>query len=539
MSVLGGTALEVSAGASLLQRYFLACLSGVMLAAPLLNSTWFIVGWIAFVPLLLAIYGQRLWVVYGVSSICGLVFYAIITYWITDYIHLFKGYRWSLSFILGGVFWLYCSQLIALITVSFVWLKRYAGVHELVLFPLLVSVAFDFFPMLFSVQLGEGQRDFLVAIQALDLVGVNGLDVILALVNILLFRLTFCRQSLISWGSLSAVGLLVVWFGYGVYMLSHWQERTADWPTAAMGLVQPNEKPDLERLPVYRGYSRIYPPEIEISEKLAAAGAQWVVWPEARYKGYFDEPEVRRGFDRAVRDMGVNLIFQDMEQERDHENYSGSTLQVNNKAAFIDRAGNLRGQHQKMKLVAFGEYMPLVNSAPWLAYPFEQFFGRFTRNITAGLVHQSFDGDGFSVVPLICNEIMFPRFVAAAVGDKPRHMLVGMSSNGWFGKTLQPYQHTNTSSLRAVENRLPLVHVVNNGPSIVASPTGKILFRSAYHQAGGYRVDVPYPADGGGSFYSRHPYVFMVCLYVLLGLAGVAAVIRFGWGLWLPVEASR
>ena len=97
-------------------------------------------------------------------------------------------------------------------------------------------------------------------------------------------------------------------------------------------------------------------------------------------------------------------------------------------------------------------------------------------------------------------------------------LLVGLSSNGWFGTTRQPYQHVNASILRAVENRIPLVHAVNNGPSIVALPTGRLIFSSDYHQAGGYIVDVPYLESAQNSYFSQHPNQFLYSVYVLLVL---------------------
>lgn len=59
-------------------------------------------------------------------------------------------------------------------------------------------------------------------------------------------------------------------------------------------------------------------------------------------------------------------------------------------------------------------------------------------------------------------------------------VLIGLSSNGWFGDTVQPYQHVNASILRAVENRLPFVHVLNNGPSVVVLPNGRVVFQSQF-----------------------------------------------------------
>ncbi len=498
----------------LVGRIILASLSGLMLAMPLLNPNWYIFSWCAFVPLLLAIEGKRKAYSYGLASVCGLVFYTCSCYWISDYIHLFKGYGQNTSLVLSLIFWLYCSQLIAILIVLFTWLKERSLIHSFILFPLVVVLVFEHFPMLFSVQLAETQSLFLTAIQGTDTVGVNGLDALIALVNITLYHLLFRPQST-SYLTTSLVALvLCVWFTYGFNALSFWDNEINHWPTLPVGLVQPNETPDLAKPPIYPGFSQIYPPEMHATQKLASLGAQWVIWPEARYKGYLDLPKVKKSFEREVKNMNVNLIFHDMEQGSDKP----SNENIKNKAVFIDRHGQAAGQHQKIKLVAFGEYTPLVNTLPFVADIFKDFFGNFTRQIIPGEGHKNFEHDGLNMIPLICNETMHSQFTAQAVGNTPRHMLIGLSSNGWFGKTLQPYQHTYTSSLRAVENRLPFVHALNNGPSLAILPSGREIFQSEYHQAGAYLLQVPYLPKGSTSFYSRHPKLFMSCVYFCLTL---------------------
>jgi apolipoprotein N-acyltransferase len=156
----------------------------------------------------------------------------------------------------------------------------------------------------------------------------------------------------------------------------------------------------------------------------------------------------------------------------------------------------------------------------------EDFLGEFLNEISKGDSHQIFTHKKVNIVPLICYETVFPIFVAQAVGQTTAHvnkslgtLMLGFSNDGWFGSTHQSYQHIMASVLRAVENRLPLVHVVNNGPSIVVQPNGKIVFTSDFQQASGYVVDVPINHSVQGSFYSHHPHLFNYFVYVMLFLS--------------------
>jgi apolipoprotein N-acyltransferase len=147
------------------------------------------------------------------------------------------------------------------------------------------------------------------------------------------------------------------------------------------------------------------------------------------------------------------------------------------------------------------------------------------NELAKGDSHQVFLHNKVNIIPLICYETTFPAFVGQAVGEAAAkknpsvgNLLVGLSNDGWFGFTQQPYQHIMASALRAVENRLPLVHAANNGPSIVVTPSGRVIFTSDFQKKGGYLVDVPISNKASGSFYSRHPNLFTYALYVALAL---------------------
>jgi len=320
--------------------------------------------------------------------------------------------------------------------------------------------------------------------------------------------------------------LLICWFTYGVLANDIWQQKIDKWDTLKIGFVQPNEIPTLEKLPLYKGYSRAFPPEMDMTGRLVEAGAKLVIWPEARYKAYFDQMHVRKAYQNEVSSQNVHLMFQDIEKSPSSENAAGQF----NAAVMLDDKGNLSGKYRKMKRVAFGEYVPFISAFPAVKSLVESFFGKFLNEIEKGESQQVFKMNGLDIIPLICYETMFPEFVAqAAKTSNSPSILVGMSSNGWFGNTLQPYQHVYASVLRAVENRMPFVHVVNNGPSIVVLPTGKVMFETDYHQSGGYVVDVPVQSStqsdlltkeaGPTSFYQRYPNVlinFICCIMLTL-----------------------
>lgn len=504
-------------------RCLLALLSGLLLALPFLESYLFGIAWVAFVPFLMAINGVSLFRSYVLGLVFGLGFCISAGYWVVDFLMLSKGYSFSLSVLWSLIFWFYCAHLNALAALCFSWLRNKSELHDFLLFPLVVTVFYAVFPMLFPVRLGDSQSLFIIAIQAIEFTGVYGLDAVIALTNIMLFRMINRVPSGQAWKAffpwVVGVIVLLIWFGYGLFSTFYWDEHTKKSQTIRTGIVQANEAPNLEKSKPLFGYSRAYSPEMAMTERLSADGAELVIWSEAKYKGYLDQAHVAKSYQHQLNTMNTRLVFQDI-HHADSNPLTTDTLQYNT-AVMVSQRGNEIGQYQKMKRIPFGEYVPFVSGVPVLKGWVERFFGRFLNEMEAGEAHKVFDDQGLSVVPLICYEIMFPAFVADAVSHldlraNSANILVSLSSNGWFGRTRQPYQHVNASVLRAVENRLPLVHAVNNGPSIVALPSGRVIFTSDYHQAGGYVVDVPYSHSAQRTYFSRHPNQFLYSVYGLL-----------------------
>lgn len=516
----------------------LPALSGLLLSIPFLSPQHYVLAWLGFIPLLIAIEDAGLFRSYLFGLIAGLTFSISMSYWMIDFLMLSKGYGIILSSLFSAIFWLYCAQLFGFITLLFNAIKQRINIHEYFLFPLVVVSIFSLYPMIFNAHLGESQSQFLIAIQAIEFVGVYGLDAIIALSNIVVFRcimpFLIANQKIPKqkqWPLCIALLVLTVWFYFGWSANLEWQEKIAQWNTVSIGLVQPNETPSLEKEILYPGYSRAFPPEMEMTQRLASIGAEIVIWPEAKYKAYFNQPHVATAYRQQIDLLNVNLIFQDI--DRSHIRADTNTKLQYNTAAMLSENGELIGQYQKMKRIAFGEYVPFASDIPIMKSWVENFFGAFLNEMAEGESHKVFTSIGkerLNIIPLICYETTFPAFVAEAVTDAltkvpSTDLMVALSSDGWFGSTHQPYQHVNASILRAVENRLPLVHVLNNGPSIVAMPNGNVILKTEINQAGGYIIDVPYDKNYHGSFFNHHPVLFinsiyglmlLICLYVCL-----------------------
>ncbi len=509
----------------------LAGLSGVLLALPFLHNALFLFAWVAFVPLLVAVRDAGAARAYRLGLVCGLVFYGLGAFWIIAFLQNLWSPGPLVTAGLAFLFWLYSAQLPALLMLAFQGLRRHTGWSALLLFPVLTALFFARFPMLFQAQLGESQSAFLTALQPVAWGGVHALDAVIALVNILLYRWLFERRStargLNDKAGLAAAALPVLWLGCGGALLHHWDNAGDDAPSRRVGFVQENLSRDAS--PPAPGHGFAYPRALALSEPLARDGADLVVWSETGVDDYFAAPRVAEALRRSVDELDAALIFQGMEAD------AGEQF---NSAVLIDADGHEQGRYRKIRRVAFGEYLPLLEAFPRTGSRVREQLGGFFSKVSAGDRPRRFAAAGLEALPLICYEALFPRLVAnAARGGGAAELLVVLSNNAWFGASRQPHQHLDASVLRAVENRRPLLHVINNGPSAVILPSGRRLLQSEYGREAAYWVDIPMPASAADSFFTRHPGWFIRLLYLVTAVALCRALI--GASGLRPVPAFR
>jgi len=105
-------------------------------------------------------------------------------------------------------------------------------------------------------------------------------------------------------------------------------------------------------------------------------------------------------------------------------------------------------------------------------------------------------------------------------------VLLFVSQDTWFGESTQPFQHRAMSIVRGVENRVPMMHVINNGPSVVAAPHGRVVGGAQAFSRAELLVHMPFDPTSGGSFFSRYPLLFMTMVFSALVMLVLLAAAR-------------
>lgn len=139
--------------------------------------------------------------------------------------------------------------------------------------------------------------------------------------------------------------------------------------------------------------------------------------------------------------------------------------------------------YDKTKLVPFGEFIPFQSLIP--IRPVVQFNG-FTRGDGAVTLPL---GQGFSIAPMVCYEVIFPGM--ARGGEQRPTLLVSVTNDAWYGDSAGPQQHFIQSTVRAIEQGVPMARSANTGISGIVDAYGRILARAEFHSRTALTAPLP------------------------------------------------
>jgi len=137
-------------------------------------------------------------------------------------------------------------------------------------------------------------------------------------------------------------------------------------------------------------------------------------------------------------------------------------------AAFLVSDGKTVGHYDKIRLVPFGEYVPLRKML-FFAHKLVHAVGEFEF----GARDTPLAGR-FRYGPAICYEVVYPQIARRQVVNGA-DVLVTITNDAWYDGTSAPRQHLNQARLRAVETDRYLLRAATTGISAYVTPAGRIV----------------------------------------------------------------
>ena len=454
---------------------------GALGLATLSGCLWFLavtpfdlsaLAWIAAVPMLLAVdraptFKQALLLGWW----AGVVETAGGFYWLIDVMQRFADLPWVAAALVLLVFCAARAVIFLLFTGLVCGIRRRRRVPMTLLAPVgMVSCEFVV-PQLFPCGQWISQAWHPLVIQIAELTGPLGVTALLMLVNGALYDLSVDGRAA-RHPALAAAALVAAAFIFGAVRMRQVDDIVARAPQLKVGLVQPNfaytANGELTREEAVRQLTAL---QAE-SRRLEQAGAQLIVWSEGAYpvvlprdfKADFplESPGmIRRGFQIPVV-VGAEMF------DPSHED-------AFNSAILLDGDGQAADRYDKVRLLAFGEYIPGIDTFPWLRKFLPEGIGRFTagKGPTVLTLRRPKD-QSLRLGPVICYEDILQGFLRG-VGQLHPNLLVNLTSDSWFGADTEPWEHLALSVFAGVELRVSLVRAVNSGVSALIDPNGRVL----------------------------------------------------------------
>ena len=157
---------------------------------------------------------------------------------------------------------------------------------------------------------------------------------------------------------------------------------------------------------------------------------------------------------------------------------TNNSLEINgiknyyNSFSIYDYKLNILNSYNKINLVPFGEFLPFENTLRGiglrsLTNNYQSFSSGEKRNI----IHINQQNFLLKILPLICYEIIYS---GKLFKDSDFDLIINISEDGWFGKSIGPKQHFVHSIFRAIESGKYVVRSSNNGIAAIINPLGQI-----------------------------------------------------------------
>ena len=238
-----------------------------------------------------------------------------------------------------------------------------------------------------------------------------------------------------------------------------------------------------------------------------------VIWPESPMNfSYSRDPHLRQVVGDFARDNHTSILLNSLEPASDGGDQ--------NSAVMVNEEGAIAARYDKIRLMPFGEYVPLPRWLPG-------------ASSVRGIVGEFTPGSSYTLMPLgalragvfICIEAAHPA-IARSFTNEGADVLINISNDGYLGPTPVMRQHLANAIFRAVENNRDLVRVTNTGITAFINSNGETFDVTPGFQTAVRTWTISKNGEGT-TFYSRHGDAFVyACALISLGFVSASFMKR-------------
>jgi apolipoprotein N-acyltransferase len=150
----------------------------------------------------------------------------------------------------------------------------------------------------------------------------------------------------------------------------------------------------------------------------------------------------------------------------------GDSKKYFNTFSIYDHELNLINSYSKVNLVPFGEFLPFENFFSMIGLKtITNNYQSYSKGNKRDIIEIKKNDFSLKILPLICYEIIYTGEIFK---ENNFNVIINISEDGWFGKSIGPKQHFAHSTFRSIESGKYLIRSANNGTSAIINPIGEI-----------------------------------------------------------------
>ena len=171
--------------------------------------------------------------------------------------------------------------------------------------------------------------------------------------------------------------------------------------------------------------------------------------------------------------------------------------------------------YNKINLVPFGEFLPFENILKKFGLStITNNYQSFSKGQDREIIEIKRDDFYLKILPLICYEIIYSGKIFQ---NQSFDLMVNISEDGWFGRSIGPKQHFAHSIFRSVESGKYLLRSANNGIAAIVNPLGIVEQKVEYGDSG--YIDFKKAKKIQPTLFSKYGnkiFITLILLYIFL-----------------------
>ena len=359
-------------------------------------------------------------------------------------------------------------------------------------------------------------------LQIAEWTGTYGLVFAIVLVNGLVAAgISYCMQGkcndtarMRAWAMLIIAGLSVAtWYVTGLALMVKWEDELNSaklWHVIRVGIVQGNV-PRWQKRSVHM-VTRLLNLHLKLTHKALRSDVELIIWSESALPIPLNEwSYMMRQLQRTATGNDVDMLIGALESQRVENVTAGQTVYRYYNACYaLNRTGQWMGTYRKIRLVPFGEFVPLRKRLPFM-----EFFAALPQDFTHGNSIKPLRVSSGRFGIAICFDSLFP-WIARMEAHQGAGALIIITNDEWFWGSWMAKHHADIAILRAIENRRYLMRAANTGISRIIDPLGRVQKELQLSERGILIGTVALRKDASQTIYSRHGDWVIVCTALLL-----------------------